>query len=689
MDGSGRSADTTAEARDRDVLLERVELLEEENTRLRSRLREREAGDGELLQKMMEIETVGIIFFDPSGDIVEANDAFLRMGGYTREELEARELRWDRLTPPEHMDASRRAIEQLMTDGSTRPYEKEYYTRDGGTFWGLFAAKGLSSDRGVEFILDITAEKEAQAERLRLYEEARAARAEAEEARAEAEDAARTREARSAARASLARSVEEAESEVRELEERARGLELELRRLDADEAARSGQRARTERSLDELEQRAAGLRAAAEQARAEAAAAEDEAEELAERLETLQGRRQEADEALASRQHAWEEVRDEVSELRVAHAREEAALAELERRRSSAESSRSHAETRLGTLDTEEADHERTLAQLREVREEGGAVLESLFDQRSEAAERLHGFDERLREASGIVDELERRARKLRSIAESSGEERHTLELRMAEAAAAERRIRERLEVEWDRPFEQLVEGVEPVEGELEPLKAELQQLVHDIDRLGPINMLAMEEYEEEKERLDFLHAQRDDLVAARDDLQKAIREINRTARQLFLDTFNKVRANFQKTFKTLFEGGQCDVWLADEEEPLESPIEISASPRGKRTQRIHLLSGGERALTSLALLFAIYLVKPSPFCVLDEVDAPLDEANIGRFLGMLDRFKADTQFIVVTHNPRTMEAADWIYGVTMEEPGVSSIVGVQLDDAVEAAGAA
>src|SRR5690606_35637357 len=140
-------------------------------------------------------------------------------------------------------------------------------------------------------------------------------------------------------------------------------------------------------------------------------------------------------------------------------------------------------------------------------------------------------------------------------------------------------------------------------------------------------------------------------------------------------------RENFNGTFQALFEGGTCDLWLADPDDPLESPIEISASPRGKRTQRIHLLSGGERALTALSLLFAIYLVKPSPFCVLDEVDAPLDEANVGRFIAMLQKFKADTQFIIITHNPRTMEAADWIYGVTMEEPGVSTIVGVRIGD--------
>src|SRR5690606_36609176 len=178
-----------------------------------------------------------------------------------------------------------------------------------------------------------------------------------------------------------------------------------------------------------------------------------------------------------------------------------------------------------------------------------------------------------------------------------------------------------------------------------------------------------------------FLIAQRDDLVRARDDLEAAIRQINKTARVLFLETFDRIRQNFANRFEAVFAGGTCVIWLADPGDPLESPFEISASPRGKRTQRIHLLRGGERTLTALSLLFAIYLVKPSPFCVLDEVDAPLDEANVGRFIAMLQKFKADTQFIVITHNPRTIEAADWIYGVTMEEPGVSTIVGVRIGE--------
>ena len=170
-------------------------------------------------------------------------------------------------------------------------------------------------------------------------------------------------------------------------------------------------------------------------------------------------------------------------------------------------------------------------------------------------------------------------------------------------------------------------------------------------------------------------------MVEARTSLLRALREIDETAQALFTATFSAVRENFKRVFLTLFEVGDCDVQLVDERAPLNSEIEIRAAPRGKRTQRIHLLSTGERALVAISLLFAIYLTKPSPFCLLDEVDASLDDSNVQRFLRLLDEFKTDTQFIVITHNPRTMQAADAVYGVTMQEPGVSSIVGVRLGE--------
>jgi chromosome segregation protein len=211
-------------------------------------------------------------------------------------------------------------------------------------------------------------------------------------------------------------------------------------------------------------------------------------------------------------------------------------------------------------------------------------------------------------------------------------------------------------------------------------LRAEAESLRDEIERLGPVNVLAIEEHDETVKRQDFLTSQRADLADAKAALLQAIREIDTTARELFLTTFAEVRDNFRQIFMSLFGGGECDLRLENPDAPLDCDIEIHASPRGKRTQRIHLLSSGERALVALSLLFGIFLTKPSPFCLLDEVDAPLDDANVGRFVKMLTQFKSRTQFIVITHNPRTTtEAADAVYGVTMQEPGVSSLVSVRM----------
>ncbi len=252
--------------------------------------------------------------------------------------------------------------------------------------------------------------------------------------------------------------------------------------------------------------------------------------------------------------------------------------------------------------------------------------------------------------------------------------------------------VRERLEAEWRRPLEELYVGHEPVQAGHDALRAETDDVRAQIEALGLVNPLAVEEHAEEQQRLDFLQRQRADLSEAQRALQQAIREIDVTARELFLSTFGKVQENFRHIFLTLFGGGECELRLADPDLPLDCDIEIHASPRGKRTQRIHLLSSGERALVALSLLFGIFLTKPSPFCLLDEVDAPLDDANIGRYVTMLNQFKTRTQFIVITHNPRTTtEAADVVYGVTMQEPGVSSLVsvrmrGVSVDDEASAA---
>jgi chromosome segregation protein len=210
--------------------------------------------------------------------------------------------------------------------------------------------------------------------------------------------------------------------------------------------------------------------------------------------------------------------------------------------------------------------------------------------------------------------------------------------------------------------------------------REQVQQLKSQIRNLGNVNLLAYEEFVKEKERQEFLTQQRTDLVGAQQELYQTIEEINVTATQKFIETFEEVRKNFQEIFRSLFtEGDECELQLEEGADPLEAQIEIIAKPRGKKPHGIESLSGGEKTMTAIALLFAIYLVKPSPFCILDEVDAPLDDANIDRFLQLVRRFTQDTQFIVVTHNKRTMAAADALYGVTQEEDGISKIVSVRL----------
>ncbi len=214
-------------------------------------------------------------------------------------------------------------------------------------------------------------------------------------------------------------------------------------------------------------------------------------------------------------------------------------------------------------------------------------------------------------------------------------------------------------------------------------VREETHKLKDKVHALGAVNFAAFDEYKSEKERLDFMSAQRDDLEQSEKTMMETIDEINTTAQKQFLETFELIRENFITTFKGLFdEGDECDLRLNEEQpDPLEAKIEIIAKPRGKRPTSIDLLSGGEKTLTAIALLFAIYLVKPSPFCILDEVDAPLDDSNIDRFARILRKFSDNTQFVIVTHNKRTMEATNAMYGVTMEEEGISKLVSVRLNE--------
>jgi chromosome segregation protein len=226
---------------------------------------------------------------------------------------------------------------------------------------------------------------------------------------------------------------------------------------------------------------------------------------------------------------------------------------------------------------------------------------------------------------------------------------------------------------------------------DLVPVRERLTELDARLEAIGPVNLVADEEYRELDERLTFLRTQHDDLTASIKDLDKALRGMTRTAQERFAQAFEEVNGHFGRIFARLFEGGRAELRLVEAEEggdPLDTGVELMAQPRGKRLQSVSLMSGGERALTGLALLFAIFYYRPSPFCVLDEVDAPLDDANIHRFLRVLRELTSQTQFLVITHNRKTMEAADILYGITMEEPGLSKLVSVNLGAAVAAVAA-
>lgn len=382
-------------------------------------------------------------------------------------------------------------------------------------------------------------------------------------------------------------------------------------------------------------------------------------------LEDAERNSSEATDRLSRLQVSEIEWRSKVqqSESRIGHLRE--ISAELEKTRQTRIEESERAEQEIGLSTGRVAELEQVLKELFKTREQQTRQQETL-----RAEQNLLMND---------TSEVETKAKQFRAERDQLSEEMHTLETRISvlqsEVASAVARMQDEHFVDITT-----VEIVNP-NAELtdEQGRERLHQLKEQIRNFGAVNLLALEEYKEASDREKFLGEQLRDLTTAKDDLTATITQINNTARQMFIETLDKVRANFQKLFVELFNGGEADVRLENPDDPLESNIEIIARPRGKKLLSITMMSGGERALTAISLLFSLYLVKPSPFCILDEIDAPLDDANCRRFLKIIRSFSDQTQFITITHNKITMEAADNLYGVTMEQPGVSKLVGVRF----------
>jgi chromosome segregation protein len=322
-----------------------------------------------------------------------------------------------------------------------------------------------------------------------------------------------------------------------------------------------------------------------------------------------------------------------------------------------------------------------------------GQMAELLSQKQSQEAE-VSGGEENLREQRRHLTELQ--------------QQRSTIEIELAQRNMSVQNLRERIQQKYHVNLDDIrsecititladegpakVHVMTPEEmaavgaaTDWTAVGQQVEALQQRLDEMGPVNLVAIEEYEETEQRHQFLSKQLDDLVQAKAQLLEVINRINVQTREMFRETFEKIRDNFRAMFTEVFGGGKADLVLMDEQDLLESGIEIVARPPGKQLQTISLLSGGEQTMTAVSLLFSIYQVKPSPFCVLDELDAPLDESNINRFIRVLQRFLTHSQFIIITHNKRTIGMADVLYGVTMQEQGVSRIVSVKFHKTDEA----
>lgn len=329
-------------------------------------------------------------------------------------------------------------------------------------------------------------------------------------------------------------------------------------------------------------------------------------------------------------------------------------------------------QTTIGTLEKQAREAEAQLAELETESQQHTAELKNIRENRKLQTAQLAESDEQLAQQRDALDRLR------------TG--KSELDVQTAELRMRRQNLRERLAADYHITPEQMDEIPAPDWGDqgepdLATLTANVAEMRAKLESMGPVNLVAIEEYQEREERYAFLTKQQDDLVKAKDQLMDMIKKINVKTSEMFSETFNKVNENFQAMFKKLFGGGSARLVLADEQDVLESGVDIIARPPGKRLQSVSLLSGGERTLTAVALLFAIYMVRPSPFCVLDELDAALDDSNIDRFVNVLKDFLDQSQFVVITHNRRTIGAAGVIYGVTMEERGVSTTVSLKFSE--------
>jgi chromosome segregation protein len=575
-------------------------------------------------------------------------------------------------TPPEH----RRVVEHLLQDvvlvedlekatghWAANGSSKTFVTPAGEVLWadGSLTAGPLDSSR----------------ELLPLLRRIRETRSAAEESGAVLRDLEASRERLRASASNLARREEELNAQCYQADLALSSLEKDLSHL------------RQKRSSHE--EQLGQLRASREKAVQERVSLEEKISREITRKSELEGGRLQREQEISSLEQKLTAFRAEEERLgsragavsiEVAAGKER--ISHLQNRLERIAADWSQAEVRRDEI-LEELNGLRTeRSREGERSEELARQLKELTGSQEDRERRLAELQERHRLASGRIRETEENLRLTRRKSEELHQERADLQARQAELEVRLENVRERIleirgcapEELWDEETRASV--LQEPSGALEELHSDK---VARLQSLGPVNLAAIGDHEELQERLEFQQKQQVDLEKASEDLRRAIQKINTTSRKKFLETFEMINEKFQQVFPILFVKGQATLRLTDSDDPLEAGIEVLAQPAGKKLQKLSLLSGGEKALSAIALLLSIFMVKPTPFCLLDEVDAPLDDNNTGRFLELLKDSINGSQLVVITHNKQTMEHAVNLVGVTMTDPGVSSLISVKLSD--------
>lgn len=466
------------------------------------------------------------------------------------------------------------------------------------------------------------------------------------------------------------------ENSLRHISQRVQNIDFDIQSLQRDLEQSLNRRVEIASKITQLETQE-------QEASQKASAFTGALDDLRQKRDAANGSLTEAKVALASEEQVYagycrekEPLRRRIEELSQQIERRKSEIAQIINRREQ--------------LKIEIEESQRTIEQLSQERDQVNADIARLMELKAQIESQIAERENQLRSSRAAHSTLQ--------------QQRGNIEVELTQKRMSVQNLRERIFQKYQTNIEDIrsecititiadqgapkVETLTPEEMAQRGLSTDWNAVAEQIsalqkrlDEMGPVNLVAIEEYEETEQRYQFLTQQFDDLQKAKQQLLDVINKINDQTREMFSDTFNKIRDNFQNIFVEVFGGGKADLRLIDEGDVLESGIEIVARPPGKPLQSISLLSGGEQAMTAIALLFSIYMVKPSPFCFLDELDAPLDENNINRFAKMLQRFIQNSQFIIITHNKRTISLADVVYGVTMEERGVSKIVSMRFKD--------